>query len=276
MMMRRTQYFIALCLVLLQLISAQKCSICGSDNIRPGNTNTFYNIRYFGTYSCPNLYDLGQQGKIPGYICGIIQSRLYSACQCGQAPSGGGGGSSGGSAPFTIPPGLNLPPSFSNNLNLQTPRPTPARRPAPPPPTRRPTAPPPTRRPTRQPTRQPTRRPTARPTARPTPGPTPSPTTSKPTPSPTPKPTRVPTEAPTGRYDRKERTAGGALKEDTYKLARQRGGNRLKDLQLIYGFNRGNNRRQLEKEPEEMEVMAPEEEKEEELQAATGEEPTES
>ncbi|KAL3942946.1 MAG: hypothetical protein SGBAC_002935 [Bacillariaceae sp.] len=254
MMMRRSQYFLALCILLVQLVCAQKCSICGSDNIRPGNLNTFYNIRYFGTYSCPALYDMGQKGQIPGYICGIIQSRLYSACQCGQAPSGGG---TNDQAPFTIPPGLNLPPSFSNNLNLQTPKPTPNRAPPPPP----------QASPTRRPTRPPTRPPTRRPTTRPTPGPTPSPTTARPTPGPTRPPTPVPTQAPTDIYTRKERSAGSAAKESRFTLARQRGGSKLEELRLIYNFNKGN--RKLENEPQEMEVQ-------EESSAAAPETPTES
>ncbi|CAJ1954136.1 unnamed protein product [Cylindrotheca closterium] len=147
---------------------------------------------------------------------------------------------------------------LDRRIKRNTPRPT---RPPTRPPTRMPTARP-TPRPTQRPTPPPTRMPTPMPTPRPTPGPTlpptPGPTalpTPPPTPGPTPRPTLPrtppPTFAPTGQYDRKERSVSGALKEDQFKLARQRGGNRLKDLQLIYGFNRGGNNRQLLEDMEE-------------------------
>ena len=99
------------------------CYVCRETNEFPGIPNQFIVARYVGDYTCAQLYQRGNNGYIPWFMCGPLQDFTYSACGCGE---------------------------FNPNFNSSPrPTPTPLNNSNPPPP---PPPPPPTPRPTSAPT----------------------------------------------------------------------------------------------------------------------------
>jgi hypothetical protein len=63
------------------------CRICnknGSDKngFYPGKPNEFIVARYVGEFNCHTLYDRGNSGLIPGFMCGPLQDYAWIVCGC--------------------------------------------------------------------------------------------------------------------------------------------------------------------------------------------------
>lgn len=88
--------------------SEPDCPICGTSEY-PGKPNQLIVSRYFGEFTCGQLFSRGFHGMTPRYMCGALQDYSYMACGCGQFNPVCRGDSSkcwGGSnyrAPYIIP-----------------------------------------------------------------------------------------------------------------------------------------------------------------------------
>eukprot|EP00934_Nitzschia_sp_Nitz4_P003421 Nitzschia sp. Nitz4//scaffold225_size51843//48859//49717//NITZ4_006905-RA/size51843-snap-gene-0.7-mRNA-1//1//CDS//3329542705//3411//frame0 len=59
------------------------CPICGTHEY-PGIPTAILQMRYIGTYSCGELFFRGADGKIPDFMCGVLQDFAQPICGCGQ------------------------------------------------------------------------------------------------------------------------------------------------------------------------------------------------
>jgi hypothetical protein len=122
MAIQRIQLLLLFAAFLLKPTSSQQtCPICERADIYPGNVNRVIVARYVGQYTCGQLYYRGMNGQIPGFMCGPLQDYAQEPCDCKpgnphpseyQAPA---------SAPFNIPPGIELPPSWPNYHKIPSP-----------------------------------------------------------------------------------------------------------------------------------------------------------
>lgn len=60
-----------------------ECRLCGTEEV-PGIPDTFFSLRYHGSYSCEQFHKQGLKGKIPDFLCAPLQSYAYKVCGCGE------------------------------------------------------------------------------------------------------------------------------------------------------------------------------------------------
>lgn len=61
------------------------CPICRAVDKFPSNANEIIRIRYFGDNTCAELFDLGLNGDIPEFLCGVTQDFSQGPCGCANA-----------------------------------------------------------------------------------------------------------------------------------------------------------------------------------------------
>ena len=112
-------------LSLLTLSLAGKCNLCYEKDIYPLYVNKIIVARYVGEYTCGVLYQRGQDGLIPDFMCGPLQDYVQEPCGCDpsnlhpsqySAPSG---------PPQTLHPAFSYFPAYNTPVATPTRRPTP-------------------------------------------------------------------------------------------------------------------------------------------------------